>query len=163
MSYVFCNKCGHRNPPISAFCSACGAVLDIKEDRTITLSKVDPLQDGLGSSDDVHVDLDDIPVGHAILVVRGGEDEGKYFEISQTVTTIGRHEDSHICLDDITVSRQHSEIHESGGKYIVRDSGSLNGTYVNHRRIDVAELSQGDELQVGKYHLVFLESIEDLK
>ena len=144
MSYVFCNKCGHRNPPISAFCSACGAVLDIKEDHTITLSKVDPLQDAIGDSDDVHVDLDDIPAGRAILVVRGGED-------------------SHICLDDITVSRQHSEIHESGGRYIVRDSGSLNGTYVNHRRIDVAELAQGDELQVGKYRLVFLESIEDLK
>jgi pSer/pThr/pTyr-binding forkhead associated (FHA) protein len=66
-------------------------------------------------------------------------------------------------LDDITVSRQHSEIHESGGRYIVRDAGSLNGTYVNQRRIDVSELSQGDELQVGKYRLVFLESIEDLK
>jgi len=163
MSYVFCNKCGHRNPPISAFCSACGAVLDIKEDHTITLSKVDPLQDAIGNADDVHVDLDGIPEGHAILVVRGGEDEGKFFDIARSVTTIGRHEESHICLDDITVSRQHSEIHESGGRYIVRDSGSLNGTYVNHRRIDVAELTQGDELQVGKYRLVFLESIEDLK
>ncbi len=163
MSYVFCNKCGHRNPPVSAFCSACGAVLDIMEDRTITLSKVDPLQDALGTSDDVHVDLDDIPAGRAILVVRGGEDEGDYFNIVGPVTTIGRHEDSTICLDDITVSRQHSEIHESGGRYIVRDAGSLNGTYVNQRRIDVSELSQGDELQVGKYRLVFLESIEDLK
>jgi len=163
MSYVFCNKCGHRNPPVSSFCSACGGVLDIKEDHTITLSKVDPLQDAIGDSDDIRVDLDDIPAGRAILVVRGGEDEGKYFEISAPLTTIGRHEESHICLDDITVSRQHSEIHESGGRYIVRDAGSLNGTYVNQRRIDVAELSQGDELQVGKYRLVFLESIEDLK
>lgn len=162
MSYVFCNKCGHRNPPASSFCSACGAVLDIKEDHTITISKVDPLQDAIGSSDDIRVDLDDIPSGRAILVVRGGEDEGKYFEVSAVVTTIGRHEDSSIRLDDITVSRQHSEIHETGGKYIVRDAGSLNGTYVNQRRIDVAELSQGDELQVGKYRLVFLESIEDL-
>lgn len=163
MSYVFCNKCGHRNPPVSAFCSACGAVLDIKEDRTITLSKVDPLQDAIGIADDVQVDLNDITPGRAILVVRGGEDEGRHFEISSAVTTIGRHEDSNICLDDITVSRQHSEIHESSGRYIVRDAGSLNGTYVNQNRIDVAELSQGDELQVGKYRLVFLESIEDLK
>jgi pSer/pThr/pTyr-binding forkhead associated (FHA) protein len=65
-------------------------------------------------------------------------------------------------LDDITVSRRHSEIHHTGGQYIVRDAGSLNGTYVNQHRIDVTELRQGDELQVGKYRLVFLESAEDL-
>lgn len=163
MSYVFCNKCGHRNPPVSSFCSACGAVLDMTEDHTITLSKVDPLQDAIGPSDDIRVDLDDIPSGHAILVVRGGEDEGTYFDIGSALTTIGRHEDSKICLDDITVSRHHSEIHHSGGRYIVRDAGSLNGTYVNQKRIDVVELTQGDELQVGKYRLVFLESVEDLK
>lgn len=162
MTYVFCNKCGHRNPPISAFCSACGSVLDILEDRTITLAKVDPLQDALGPSDDVHVDLDDIDLGQAILVVRGGEGEGTYFELSGSVITVGRNEDAQITLDDITVSRQHSEIHHSGGRYIVRDAGSLNGTYVNQRRIDVAELSQGDELQIGKFRLVFLESAEDI-
>lgn len=162
MTYVFCNKCGHRNPPVSAFCSACGSVLDILEDRTITLSKVDPLQDALGTSDDVHVDLDDIAPGQAILVVRGGEDEGEYFELIGQVISIGRNEDSDITLDDITVSRRHSEIHHNAGRYIVRDAGSLNGTYVNQRRIDVAELSQGDELQVGKFRLVFLESAEDI-
>lgn len=162
MSYVFCNKCGHRNPPASAFCSACGSVLDLLDDRTITLTKVDPLQDGLGSRDDVHVDLDDIGAGQALLVVRGGEDEGRYFALSSSVTTIGRSEDADISLEDITVSRQHSEVHHSAGRYIVRDAGSLNGTYVNQRRIDVVELTQGDELQVGKFRLVFLESAEDL-
>lgn len=162
MTYVFCNKCGHRNPPSSAFCSACGSVLDILDDRTITLAKSDPLQDALGPNDDVRVDLGDIQPGQAILVIRGGEDEGQYFELAETVTSIGRSEDSTITLEDITVSRQHSEIHHSAGRYIVRDAGSLNGTYVNQRRIDVAELSQGDELQVGKFRLVFLESAEDL-
>lgn len=163
MSYVFCNKCGHRNPPTSGFCSACGGVLDAVEDRTITLAKVDPMFDGVGPDDDVRVDLREIAPGRAILVVRGGEEEGEHFELSDTVTSIGRHADSDIVLDDITVSRRHSEIHHSGGAYIVRDAGSLNGTYVNQHRIDVAELSQGDELQVGKYRLVFLESIEDLR
>ncbi len=160
MSYVFCNKCGHRNPPGSAFCSACGSVLDVTEDRTITIAKVDPLQDAPGVSDDVRVDLGDIEPGSAILVVRGGEEEGTHFTLSSSVTTIGRNEDSDISLDDITVSRRHSEIHHSAGRYIVRDAGSLNGTYVNQRRIDVVELTQGDELQVGKFRLVFLESAE---
>ena len=162
MSYVFCNRCGHRNPPASAFCSACGSVLDLIDDRTITLAKTDPLQDGLGRHDDIHVDLDDIEAGRALLVVRSGEDEGRYYSLDKAVVTIGRSEDADISLEDITVSRQHSEIHHTGGRYIVRDAGSLNGTYVNQRRIDVVELTQGDELQVGKFRLVFLESAEDL-
>jgi hypothetical protein len=162
MSYVFCNRCGHRNPPTSAFCSACGAVLDLVDDRTITLSKVDPLMDAPGPADDTTVNLNEIEAGTALLVIRGGEEEGQYFVLSSTVISIGRHADSDITLDDITVSRRHSEIHLSNGEYIVRDAGSLNGTYVNQRRIDVAELRQGDELQVGKYRLVFLESAEDL-
>ena len=163
MSYVFCNRCGHRNPPVSAFCSACGTVLDVKEDHTITLSKVDPLQDAPGPHDNIVVDLDDITPGTAILVVRSWEEEGEYFVLTDAVTSIGRHADSSIMLDDITVSRRHSEIHHEGNRYVVRDAGSLNGTYVNNQRIDVVELMQGDELQIGKFHLVFLESAEDLK
>jgi hypothetical protein len=162
MSYVFCNKCGHRNPPTSSFCSACGAVLDFLDDRTITLSKVDPLQDATGSQDDIRVDLDDIETGTAILVIRGGEEEGSYFVLSKPVTTVGRAENSDIAFDDITVSRLHSEILRHDGNYVVRDSGSLNGTYVNQRRVDVCELRQGDELQIGKFRLVFLESAEDI-
>jgi pSer/pThr/pTyr-binding forkhead associated (FHA) protein len=73
------------------------------------------------------------------------------------VTNIGRHADSDIALDDITVSRRHCEISRDGGRFIVRDVGSLNGTYVNQKRVDVAEVTQGDELQIGKFHLVFLE------
>jgi pSer/pThr/pTyr-binding forkhead associated (FHA) protein len=162
MSYVFCNRCGHRNPPISAFCSACGSVLDLVEDRTITIAKVDPLQDAPGAADDVLVDLDDIAPGSPILVVRGGEEEGAYFVLSGPLTSIGRHAESDICLDDITVSRRHTEIYGDQGRYVARDAGSLNGTYLNQTRIDAAELRQGDELQVGKFRLVFLENPEDL-
>ena len=160
MAYVFCNRCGHRNPPTSGFCSACGSVLDLVDDRTITLTKVDPLQDAPGPDDDIVVDLDEIAAGTAILVVRSGEEEGDYFVLSSGVTTIGRHAESTIVLDDITVSRRHSEIHKTEGRYLVKDAGSLNGTYVNQERVDVAELRQGDELQVGKFHLVFLESAD---
>lgn len=160
MAYVFCNRCGHRNPPTSGFCSACGSVLDLVDDRTITLTKVDPLQDAPGPDDDIVVDLDEIVAGTAILVVRSGEEEGDYFVLSSAVTTIGRHAESTIVLDDITVSRRHSEIHKTDGRYLVKDAGSLNGTYVNQERVDVAELRQGDELQVGKFHLIFLESAD---
>ena len=158
MAYVFCNRCGHRNPPTSGFCSACGSVLDLVDDRTITLTKVDPLQDAPGPDDDIVVDLDEIAAGTAILVVRSGEEEGDYFVLSSAVTTIGRHAESTIVLDDITVSRRHSEIHKTDGRYLVKDAGSLNGTYVNQERVDVAELRQGDELQVGKFHLIFISS-----
>ena len=160
MAYVFCNRCGHRDPPTSGFCSACGSVLDLVDDRTITLTKVDPLQDAPGPDDDIVVDLDEIAAGTAILVVRSGEEEGDYFVLSSAVTTIGRHAESTIVLDDITVSRRHSEIHKTDGRYLVKDAGSLNGTYVNQERVDVAELRQGDELQVGKFHLIFLESAD---
>jgi pSer/pThr/pTyr-binding forkhead associated (FHA) protein len=130
------------------------------DDRTITLTKVDPLQDAPGPDDDIVVDLDEITAGTAILVVRSGEEEGDYFVLSSAVTTIGRHVESTIVLDDITVSRRHSEIHKTEGRYLVKDAGSLNGTYVNQERVDVTELRQGDELQVGKFHLVFLESAD---
>ena len=163
MSYVFCNRCGHRNPPASGFCSACGSVLDLVDDRTITLAKVDPLQDAPGAADDVTVNLGDIAVGEAILVVRGGDDEGEHFGLRTQVTTVGRHPESDIVLDDITVSRRHSEVRLVNGRYVVSDAGSLNGTYVNQHRVDSAVLEQGDELQVGKFRLVFLQSPESLK
>ena len=157
MSYVFCNQCGHRNPPVSAFCSACGTVLDIVSDHTITLAKTDSLQDAPGPDDDVQVSLTNISRGTAILVLRGGEGEGDHYVLSSPVTNIGRHADSDIELDDITVSRRHCEITVENSRFIVRDVGSLNGTYVNQKRVDIIELTQGDELQIGKFHLVFLE------
>ncbi len=154
MSYVFCNGCGHRNPPQSGFCSACGSVLDVPEERTIVLSKVDPLQDAPGDFDNVAVSSTDLHSGRGLLVVRSGAQSGSRYSLDG-VTTIGRHPDSAICLDDVTVSRRHAEIVLTSGRYVVRDLGSLNGTYVNQMRIDDFALEQGDELQVGKYRMVF--------
>jgi hypothetical protein len=142
---------------VSAFCSACGTVLDLVSDHTITLAKTDALQDAPGPDDDIQVSLSNISRGTAILVLRGGEGEGDHFVLSSAITTIGRHADSDIALDDITVSRRHCEVLIDGGRFVVRDVGSLNGTYVNQKRVDEIELSQGDELQIGKFHLVFLE------
>ena len=93
-----------------------------------------------------------------MLVIRGGEEEGNHFVIGSGVTRIGRGSENDIELDDITVSRQHCEIATTEGGHVVSDKGSLNGTYVNQRRVDVAELNQGDEVQIGKFRLVYLES-----
>jgi pSer/pThr/pTyr-binding forkhead associated (FHA) protein len=157
VAYVFCNKCGHRNPPESQFCSACGATLDTISDHTITLAKLDPLQDAVGSADDVQVDLSDLPSGGAVLIVRSGAQAGATFLLSDPLTRLGRHPDSEIMLDDITVSRRHADIERTATGYVARDAGSLNGTYVNQERIDESPLRQGDELQVGKFRLVFFE------
>lgn len=157
MTYVFCNRCGHRNPPESAFCSACGTTLDLPADHTVTLAKVDPLLDAPGPDDDLIVDLVTRP-GVGELVVRSGPQAGDRFVLATDVTRLGRHPDSEISLDDITVSRRHAEIHRrADGRYDVRDAGSLNGTYVNQERIDHVVLEHGDEVQVGKFRLVFFD------
>ncbi|MFZ4718524.1 MAG: FHA domain-containing protein [Ilumatobacteraceae bacterium] len=158
MAYVFCNQCGHRNPPEASFCSSCGSVLDRFDDRTITLGKVDRLQDAPGPGDDVVVRMADLPAESGSLVVRSGAQAGTALSLEATLTRLGRHPESEISLDDITVSRRHAEIERTGDGYLVRDAGSLNGTYVNGQRIeDAVLLHQGDEVQVGKFRLVFFQ------
>ena len=96
--------------------------------------------------------------GVASLVVRTGPQAGAAFALHDRLTRLGRHPDSEISLDDITVSRRHAEVVRHREGYVVRDAGSLNGTYVNNERIDdEVTLQQGDELQVGKFRLVFFE------
>jgi len=153
MAYVFCNNCGHRNPPNSSFCSSCGAILDLPDERTVVIAQVDPLQDLPGSSDNATIRLGEIGE-HAVLVVRSGDLTGSRFTLSKDVTQIGRHQDSDILLDDITVSRRHAEIIKTSKSLLVKDLGSLNGTYVNQSRVDEFALKHGDELQVGKFRMV---------
>ncbi len=156
-SYVFCNQCGHRNPPTSSFCSSCGTPLDSLDDRTITLSAVDPLQDAAGYDDDVVVAIGELPNEVGVLIVRAGAQAGARFALDDVVTRLGRHPESEISLDDITVSRRHAEIERTPDGHVVSDAGSLNGTYVNQERIDKMLLRHGDELQIGKFRLVFFE------
>jgi hypothetical protein len=161
MAYVFCNQCGHRNPPESSFCSSCGSVVDRLDDHTVTLAKVDPLLDAPGPADDVVVRMGELPSDTATLVVRSGTQAGTALSLAAPVTRLGRHPDSEISLDDITVSRRHAEITRTDDGYLVRDAGSLNGTYLNGTRIDdPAVLHQGDELQVGKFRLVFFQKAD---
>lgn len=118
---------------------------------------VDPLQDAPGSGDDIQVNIGELSQGVGVLIVRSGGLAGLRFSLETETTRVGRHPDSEIVLDDITVSRRHAAIIRRDAEYEVLDSGSLNGTYVNQQRIDASMLRHGDEVQIGKFRLVFFE------
>ncbi len=100
--------------------------------------------------------VDSLPAGAALLIVKRGPNAGSRFLLDRASTSAGRHPDSDIFLDDVTVSRRHAEITGDGNRFTITDLGSLNGTFVNRKRIESAELADGDELQIGKYRLTFL-------
>lgn len=100
--------------------------------------------------------LEALPAGSALLVVKRGPNAGSRFLLDQSTTSAGRHPESDIFLDDVTVSRRHAEFRREGGEFVVVDVGSLNGTYVNREPVDTAILANGDEVQIGKFRLVFL-------
>ena len=105
--------------------------------------------------DDDAAAVDALPQGSALLVVQRGPGAGNRFLLDQDVVTAGRHPESEIFLDDITVSRRHVEFRRTADGFTVSDVGSLNGTYVNRDRIDEAVLANGDEVQIGKFRLVY--------
>jgi len=162
----FCTQCGQSNSDDARFCSNCGAALKAaapaaspSETSTITIGggfePGDPSEkaEGLSTADQAAIDA--LPTGSALLVVRRGPNAGSRFLLDSDTTTAGRHPSSDIFLDDVTVSRRHAEFVRTADGFSVRDVGSLNGTYVNRDRIDEAALAGGDEVQVGKYRLVF--------
>ena len=100
--------------------------------------------------------VEGLPVGSALLVVKRGPNAGSRFLLDQPTTSAGRHPDSDIFLDDVTVSRRHAEFRQDDDEFQVVDVGSLNGTYVNREPVDSAVLANGDEVQIGKFRLVFL-------
>lgn len=157
---AYCNNCGHRNPPDANFCSSCGAVLDTSAitDTTVTLRPVDVM--GEPGDDELTVSLPE-RAETGLLVVKHGPNAGTRFVLDAPVISVGRHPESGIFLDDITVSRRHAEFRQEDGGYVVADAGSLNGTYVNHERIDRARLASGDEVQIGKFKLVFLAASDE--
>jgi len=157
MADVVCKQCGHRNPEDANFCSSCGSALDGRgdggEDHTQGIPSVEADAD---LDDDVTVGADDVPEGAGMLVVKRGPGSGSRFVLEGDLATAGRHPDSDLFLDDVTVSRRHAQIVRTADGYLVRDAGSLNGTYLNRERIEEAALRNGDELQIGRFKLVFL-------
>lgn len=154
MSDVFCNNCGHRNVLGANFCSSCGQALEAELDSTTVTFALDvPAPES--DEHELSFDLDEIPPGAGLLVVTKGAIAGTRVALTKEVTTAGRHPDSDLFLDDITVSRRHAEMARVKGGFVVRDAGSLNGTYLNRQRVEEAPLSNGDEVQVGKFKLVY--------
>ena len=138
-----CARCGHENETSANFCSSCGASLGLLEDRQ-------ELEEQLGDL------LSDLPGDTGLLVVRRGPNAGSTFALDTDSTSIGRHPDSDLFLDDVTVSRRHAVIRRIHGGYEISDVGSLNGTYVDGERIDRVPLADMDEVQIGRFVLVFL-------
>ncbi|MGH8995060.1 MAG: FHA domain-containing protein [Acidimicrobiales bacterium] len=153
---MFCHNCGHRNPSGMNFCSSCGAALaNDASETTITLQPVD--EHGESPDEESTVTLVEVPKGQGVLVVKRGPNVGARYQLEKSVTRAGRHPESEIFLDDITVSRRHAELErKTDGSIVIRDDGSLNGTYVNRERIEEQKLAGGDEVQIGKFKLVYL-------
>lgn len=174
MSVLVCTRCGNRNAENARFCSNCGAPLRVgasperpsETTSTISISGLEAYDAEVTGqtqvptlSPEAQAAVDALPVGSALLVVRRGPNSGSRFLLDGELTTAGRHPQSDIFLDDVTVSRRHVEFRRSSdGSFTVADVGSLNGTYVNRERIDQVPLSNGDEVQIGKYRLVFYAS-----
>ncbi len=152
---MLCVSCGHTNPPGSRFCSACGASLDAPR-ATPDDTKLIPVTSPDTADDVLAVPGDEVPAGQGVLVVKRGPNAGSRYVLEGSAVTAGRSPDSDIFLDDVTVSRRHASFVPSGPSYEVRDVGSLNGTYLNRERIEAAPLANGDEVQIGKFRLVFL-------
>lgn len=121
----------------------------VEAEATATLAPIE-----VESEEDSHIK--DLAPGQACLIVRRGPAAGTKFTMDGELVTIGRHPQSDVFLNDITVSRRHAELRKEGAGYAVADLGSLNGTYVNRARVDSSPLASGDELQIGKFRLLFL-------
>jgi pSer/pThr/pTyr-binding forkhead associated (FHA) protein len=161
----FCTQCGHENHASARFCSQCGFRLEVPQESsaetTATIS-IPAHHEGEGDSSELsaqdHAALDALPQSSALLIVQRGPSAGSRFLLDTDEVTAGRHPDSEIFLDDVTVSRRHATFRRGPMGYSVVDTGSLNGTYVNRDRVDDALLTGGDEVQIGKYRFVFYPS-----
>ncbi|MBW3536245.1 MAG: zinc-ribbon and FHA domain-containing protein [Actinobacteria bacterium] len=157
MPAVYCNKCGHQNPEGANFCSSCGHVLELSasagEETTLTFVPDDARSE---TQEEEFPDISDLARGDALLLVKRGPNAGARFLLDQDRVRAGRHPESEIFLDDITVSRRHVEFSRSDGAWKIKDAGSLNGTYLNRERVEESDLKSGDEVQIGKFKLIFL-------
>ena len=149
MSHVYCSECGFQNPEVANYCARCGSLLRDEVGDETTLSYT-PEEEGDPESSLEHVE------GPALVIRSGGGRAGEHFKLDRERTTIGRSPECDVFLDDVTVSRRHAVVTRGDGSFAIEDQGSLNGTFLNRRRIETGELEDDDELQIGKYRLVFL-------
>jgi pSer/pThr/pTyr-binding forkhead associated (FHA) protein len=177
----FCTQCGHDNPDGSNFCGQCGSALNVPSagsapgtggsrseqpdraptgDTTRTMPAVTEERDVEALSPDEEAAVSALPSGSALLIVQRGANAGSRFLLNTETSTVGRHPDSDIFLDDISVSRRHATFRRTPRGTLVQDAGSLNGTYVNRDLVDERLLQHGDEVQIGKFRLVYYGSAQ---
>jgi hypothetical protein len=149
MSHVYCPECGFQNPEAANYCARCGAYLrrDDQGETTLSLDVGELGEEGVAAGEQP---------GPALVVRAGGGRAGESFATAGPRTLIGRSPDCDVFLDDVTVSRRHAEITHENDSYVIRDLGSLNGTFVNRHRIETSVLADDDEVQIGKYRMTFL-------
>ncbi len=151
MSHIYCSDCGYQNSEAANFCARCGAPLEHEaSDAEKTLSYTPE-----ALAEEAATGVEGVE-GPALVVRSGGGRSGEVFPLRGQRTTVGRSPDCDIFLDDVTVSRTHAVITEEAGRFVIEDLGSLNGTFLNRQRIEQAPLTDDDEVQIGKYRLVFL-------
>jgi hypothetical protein len=152
-----CPECGFVNPEGANYCQKCGAYLGGPKDGGEDPTTMTYTVDDTGEMQPIDID-DALAGGGAALVIRsGGGRAGESFTIEEERVSIGRSPDAGVFLDDVTVSRNHALLVRRPAGLYIDDLGSLNGTYVNRRRIESHQLADGDEIQVGKYKLSYLE------
>ena len=153
---VHCPECGFLNGEGANYCQKCGAYLNPQTESRQGEPTTATYRVG-ETGELIPVDVEAIAETGAALVIRsGGGRVGESFPLERDRMTIGRRPDSDVFLDDVTVSRDHAVLVQRGGEWYLDDSGSLNGTYVNRRRIESHKLQDGDELLIGKYKLTYL-------
>lgn len=176
----YCTNCGHDNPDGSNFCGQCGSALRSTSpgsggspsspssasrvssgDTTKTIPAVVAETDAEGLSAEDEAAVNALPSGSALLVVQRGPNAGSRFLLNTDQVSAGRHQESDIFLDDISVSRRHATFTRTPDGVVLTDRGSLNGTYVNRDLVDSTLLRQGDEVQIGKFRLIFFASPQD--
>lgn len=152
---MYCTHCGHENPAGANFCGNCGRPLAVKDDLTTGILRTDDTDFANGDVETADgISPGELQPGTALLVAIRGPNHGAKFLLDRSLTTVGRHPQSDIFLDDITVSRRHAEFRREAVDFWVHDVGSLNGTYVNGERAEERQIVTGDEVQVGKFKLV---------
>ena len=157
MPAIHCPECGFVNDEGANYCQKCGAYLGRTEPGEEQPTTMSYRVDETGEYKPVDLEEEVDRVGAALVIRSGGGRSGESFTIDQDRMSIGRTPDAAVFLDDVTVSRNHALVVRRDDGYYIDDLGSLNGTYVNRRRIESHQLQDGDEIQIGKYKLSYLE------
>ena len=153
MTHVHCPECGFQNLEAAKYCEKCGALLIPEDgsDQTLTFESGEDAEEAVTLLGEAGAERT------SIIVRSGGGRAGEAFTLNEQRLSIGRSPDSYIFLDDVTVSRRHAVLVRRPGGFSIEDQGSLNGTFVNRKRVDRKVLEDGDEVQIGKYKLTYLE------